>query len=111
MTLNLFRLIGLTVALATGTVACEKAVEAPTPKAIFIIVDGIAPDVLESVATPVLDSIAGENGYTRSYVGGEVGGESESPTVSAVGYNHLLTGTWSNKHNVWTNSIEDPNYA
>jgi predicted AlkP superfamily pyrophosphatase or phosphodiesterase len=111
MTLNTFKLLGLITVLATCVVACEKEAKAPTPKAIFIIVDGIAPDVLESVATPVLDSIAGESGYTRSYVGGEVGGESESPTVSAVGYNHLLTGTWSNKHNVWTNGIEDPNYA
>jgi len=30
--------------------------------------------------------------------------------VSAVGYNHLLTGTWSNKHNVWDNDIKAPNY-
>jgi predicted AlkP superfamily pyrophosphatase or phosphodiesterase len=27
-----------------------------------------------------------------------------------VGYNSLLTGTWSNKHNVWDNDVSDPNY-
>lgn len=80
------------------------------PKAVFIIVDGIPTDVLESAATPTIDEIAGENGYARAYVGGEAGGESESPTVSAVGYNSLLTGTWANKHNVYTNAIENPNY-
>jgi predicted AlkP superfamily pyrophosphatase or phosphodiesterase len=80
------------------------------PKAVFIIVDGIPADVLEKVKTPNIDAISGETGYTRAYVGGEVGGVSESPTVSSVGYHSLLTGTWANKHNVWTNDIKAPNY-
>ena len=84
--------------------------DAETPKTIFIIIDGIPADVIESVPTPGIDAVAGDNGYTRSWVGGERGGESESPTVSAVGYNHLVTGTWSNKHNVYDNSIDEPNY-
>ena len=79
-------------------------------KALFIIVDGIAADVLESVNTPYIDLISGEGAYTRAYFGGEKGGYSETPTISAVGYNSLLTGTWANKHNVWDNNIEDPNY-
>jgi predicted AlkP superfamily pyrophosphatase or phosphodiesterase len=92
---------------------CASTGNAPTatPKAIFIIVDGIPADVLEDTATPVLDSIAGEGGYTRAYVGGEIGGESQSPTSSAIGYNNLLTGTWANKHNVYDNQVDDPNYA
>jgi predicted AlkP superfamily pyrophosphatase or phosphodiesterase len=81
-----------------------------TPKAIFIIVDGIPADVLERADTPHMDDIAGENGYTRSYVGGEIGGPSETPTVSAPGYSSVLTGTWANKHNVYDNDVEDPNY-
>lgn len=79
-------------------------------KAVFIILDGIPADVLEDVPTPVLDEIAKKGGYTRAYVGGSAGQYSESPTVSAVGYNHVLTGTWSNKHNVRDNNIEKPNY-
>jgi len=81
-----------------------------TPKAIFIIVDGIPADVIEDSYTPHIDELAGTQGYARSYVGGELAGPSQSPTVSAVGYNSLLTGTWANKHNVYNNSIEDPNY-
>ena len=81
-----------------------------TPKAIFIIVDGIPADVLEQTYTPNIDDLAGTKGYTRSYVGGEAGGPSQSPTVSAVGYNSLLTGTWANKHNVYDNAIDNPNY-
>jgi predicted AlkP superfamily pyrophosphatase or phosphodiesterase len=79
-------------------------------KAVFIIVDGISADVLEKLETPNLDDISNRGGYTRAWLGGMAGGYSESPTISAVGYNHLLTGTWSNKHNVWDNDIQAPNY-
>lgn len=79
-------------------------------KAVFIILDGIPADVLERVNTPNLDRIAAEGGYSRGFTGGKKGGYSETPTISAVGYNSLLTGTWANKHNVWGNGIEEPNY-
>jgi predicted AlkP superfamily pyrophosphatase or phosphodiesterase len=79
-------------------------------KVVFIIVDGISADQLKAIETPYLDSIAREGSYTDAYVGGRAGTYSETPTISAVGYNSLLTGTWANKHNVWGNSIKEPNY-
>jgi len=79
-------------------------------KTLFVIVDGISSDTKEKIATPHLDAIAKVGGYTRAHVGGEKGTYSETPTISAVGYNSLLTGTWVNKHNVWDNDIKDPNY-
>jgi predicted AlkP superfamily pyrophosphatase or phosphodiesterase len=82
-----------------------------TKKALFVIVDGIAADVIEKQPTPFLDEIARAGGYTRAHVGGEKGGYSQTPTISAVGYNSLLTGTWVNKHNVWDNDIAAPNYS
>ena len=81
-----------------------------TRKTVFIIVDGIPADVVEKQSTPNLHEIAKEGGYTRSYVGGLKDMYSQTPTISAVGYNSLLTGTWVNKHNVWDNDIAEPNY-
>jgi hypothetical protein len=57
-----------------------------------------------------LNAISKVGGYTHAHVGGERGGYSQTPTISAVGYNSLLTGTWSNKHNVWDNDIKAPDY-
>jgi predicted AlkP superfamily pyrophosphatase or phosphodiesterase len=80
-------------------------------KAVFIILDGIPAKELEGTFTPNLDEIASIGGYARAYTGGEKGGLSETPTISAVGYNSLLTSTWANKHNVWDNDIVAPNYS
>jgi predicted AlkP superfamily pyrophosphatase or phosphodiesterase len=104
--------IGLLL-IVTGSPGCAGNVATPArqAKAVFVIVDGIPADVVERVATPNLDAISKVGGYARAYVGGTVGGASESPTISAVSYNSLLTGTWANKHNVWDNDVADPNYT
>ncbi len=93
-------------------VSCQPAEkeDLKIPKSVFIIVDGIPDDVIKKLDPPVLREISQEGGFTTSYVGGRKDSYSQSPTISAVGYNCLLTGTWSNKHNVWDNDIADPNY-
>ena len=79
-------------------------------KVVFILIDGVPTDVLERVRTPNIDAIAKKGAFVEAYVGGEKGGETETPTISAPGYMSLITGTWANKHNVWGNGVKDPNY-
>jgi hypothetical protein len=93
-----------------GFISLGLSAQNNSKKVVFIILDGIPADVLERVNTPNLDKIASEGGYSRGFTGGKKAGYSETPTISAVGYNSLLTGTWANKHNVWDNTIEKPNY-
>lgn len=83
----------------------------PPRKAVFILLDGIPADVIERVETPHLDAIAARGGYARAHVGGELGGPTQTPTISAPGYMSLITGTWANKHNVRGNNNQSPNYA
>ncbi|MCE7042781.1 alkaline phosphatase family protein [Dyadobacter sp. CY312] len=89
---------------------CEGYGQSKQKKVLFVIVDGISGDVIEKIAKPNLDIICKAGGFTRAHVGGGKGTYSQTPTISAVGYNSLLTGTWVNKHNVWDNDIKDPNY-
>jgi predicted AlkP superfamily pyrophosphatase or phosphodiesterase len=105
MSLKFFLIFYLTVFLSS-----HSFVGFGQKKVVFIILDGIPAAVLENTSTSNLDEIAKKGGYSRAYTGGIKGGYSETPTISAVGYNSLLTGTWANKHNVWGNEIKEPNY-
>lgn len=93
----------------TFLISCSYAQE-KSKKVLFVILDGIPADVLDSVYTPHIDKVIAEGRFTTASMGGEIGEYSETPTISAVGYNSLLTGVWANKHNVWDNDIEAPNY-
>lgn len=90
--------------------ACLWSFSVCSQKVIFIIVDGVDAHVLEKIETPHLDEVAATGGYTTAYTGGKKNDYSETPTVSAPGYNNLLTGTWGNKHNVRDNHISSPNH-
>jgi hypothetical protein len=89
----------------------DKEVDATQKrKVVLVILDGIPASTLEQTDTPNLDEISQIGDYRRAWLGGEKGGYSETPTISAVGYNSMLTGTWANKHNVKDNRIQFPNY-
>ncbi|WP_271782472.1 alkaline phosphatase family protein [Aquimarina algiphila] len=90
--------------------ASKKTSTEGVKKVVFVIIDGISTDLFYKSNTPFIDTMSKEGAFSEAYVGGEKGKYSETPTISAVGYNSLLTGTWVNKHNVYGNSIVNPNY-
>ncbi|SDE04337.1 Type I phosphodiesterase / nucleotide pyrophosphatase [Mucilaginibacter pineti] len=86
------------------------AIAQPKPKVVIVIADGIPADVMERLHPPAMQQIIKEGAYTRAYVGGNIGTYTQTPTISAPGYNDMLTGTWAYKHNVWDNDNQHPNY-
>ncbi|RVU00682.1 alkaline phosphatase family protein [Mucilaginibacter limnophilus] len=97
--------------ISVATLVCVTGFAmAQQKKAVFIIIDGVSKDVIEKLPTPNLHAIAKEGALLSAYQGGEVKKYNETPTISAPGYNNVLTGVWYNKHNVPDNEIAAPNY-
>ena len=92
------------------TLLCCAGLSAKTKKAVYIIIDGVPADQIERLHPSAIFDIASRGAYGRAYTGGEIGGYSQTATISAIGYTNLLTSTWFNKHNVGGNSNLKPNY-
>lgn len=79
-------------------------------KVLYVIIDGVENHFLEMAHPPTIYDIANTGLFGKAFCGGEIGRYSQSPTISAIGYTNILTGTWMNKHNVLGNSNIQTNY-
>ena len=73
-------------------------------KVLLIGIDGVRPDVLAEVSTPVMDSLAAGGWYTAE-------ARTTTPSVSGPSWSSMLTGVWPAKHGVVNNSFEGRRYA
>jgi len=75
-----------------------------TPKVLLIGIDGVRPDVLAEVPTPVMDSLAASGWYADE-------GRTTTPSVSGPAWSSMLTGVWPAKHGVTDNGFGGRRYA
>lgn len=78
-------------------------------RVLVIGIDGCRPDALrQQVDSGNAPNIAGlvANGTVtwNAYAGGTLGTSTQQPTISGPGWASILTGTWTNRHNVVSNS-------
>lgn len=104
--INMRIVVLLLLVLLSGTAIAQ----AKKTKAVLVIIDGIPGDVIEKMQPPHLMDVAKHGGFALAYTGGDRGTYNETPTISAPGYNNVITGVWGNKHHVVDNDIDDPNY-
>ncbi len=88
----------------------QLCTEAKTRKALYVIIDGVAASFLEKTHPKNIFDIAAKGSYSHAFAGGKVGDITQTPTISAIGYSNILTGTWMYKHNVQGNSDIKINY-
>ena len=108
---SLMKRLFFLLALIPFIVSCSNGkTDGKTRKAVYVIIDGVPAEMIERLDLPNIREIASRGAYGRCYVGGTVGRYDQTPTISAVGYTDILTGTWYNKHNVPGNTNLSPNY-
>jgi len=95
-------LSGLLAAGACGPQTDSSLVRG-TPKVLVIGIDGVRPDVLAEVPTPVMDSLATGGWYTAET-------RTTTPSVSGPAWSSMLTGVWPEKHGVLDNGFEGRRY-
>lgn len=118
--------LALAGSLAAGTFLVPAAAfaadgEAPvlqgtrTDKTLVIGLDGARLDKIEAASTPTLHALMqrGTSGHSLLYATSDAPEVSQrgAQTVSGAGWSTILTGVWTDKHNVRDNTFAGKNYA
>ena len=80
-------------------------------RVLLIGIDGVRSDAMQAANTPSMDALsaAGAVSYD-AFAGGIPGTDTQQVTSSGTGWSSILTGTWTNKHGVTSNSFSGDNY-
>lgn len=81
-----------------------RAAGDPRPKVLLVGWDGVRPDVLKDVDTPVFDALVADGAYSDDAV-------TARPTVSGPCWSSILTGVWPEKHGVLSNDFSSNRYS
>lgn len=81
-----------------------------TRHVLLVGIDGLRSDALQAAETPNIDAISRNGVMTmNAFAGGEMGTETEQPTLSGPGWATVLTGVWTNRHGVTDNEFSGLN--
>ena len=75
-----------------------------SPKVLLVGWDGVRPDVLREVPTPVFDALAEAGTFSET-------ARTARPTVSGPCWSSILTGVWPEKHGVLSNDFSSNRYG
>ena len=89
----------LTLILVSGSLSAQTLEK----KVLFIGIDGVRTDALQSASTPTIDSLMTTGLYT-------FGSWHLGITVSGPSWSDMLTGVWESKHGVTSNSYTGSHY-
>jgi predicted AlkP superfamily pyrophosphatase or phosphodiesterase len=90
--------------IGLALLGCGAPAPGATPKVLILGLDGVRPDRLAAVPTPVLDSLAAHGARTDAAT-------TRPPTVSGPGWSSMLIGVWADKHGVMNNDFTTNAYG
>lgn len=101
---------GTTSAPRTTTTSPAELLEAQcagkSRHVLLVGIDGLRSDALEAADTPNIDAVSSSGVTTmNAFAGGEVGTDTEQPTLSGPGWTSVLTGVWVDRHGVTDNEF------
>ena len=80
-------------------------------RVLLIGIDGVRSDAMQAADTPHMDALIAVGAVSYdAFAGGIPGTATQQITSSGPGWSSILTGTWTNKHGVTSNSFSGDNY-
>ena len=80
-------------------------------RVLLVGIDGVRSDAMQAADTPNMDALSAVGAVSYdAFAGGIPGTATQQITSSGTGWSSILTGTWTNRHGVTSNSFSGDNY-